>query len=201
MEHCGAAGLGAEEPGVGGDDGDGLGGSFHQDVEHSLAVGIGDCGNGLGQCEDEMEIRRGQDPADLAVEPLVCGAALAGRAVTISAGVVKHMRFVALAAPIKARPHLQGAAVANGRERLAGNAWERCAIAFHEHVTGVAEDLRHAGFFTLHSAREALSGMVELFEHRGRDAGVDPGALGRLVPEHVLHFVARGAAFKQVRGE
>ena len=32
-----------------------------------------------------MEIRRWQDPADLAVEPLVCGVALAGRAVTVSA--------------------------------------------------------------------------------------------------------------------
>ena len=65
-ERCDAAGLGTEELGVGGDDGDGLGGGFDQDDEYGFAIGIGDCGNGLGQREDEMEIRHGQDLADLA---------------------------------------------------------------------------------------------------------------------------------------
>ena len=77
MQYSGPSDVDAESFGIGADCGEGLGRSFHQDIEHDLAVGEGDLGNWNRDGEDQVKVRCRQHFLKLLVEPGVCGRPLA----------------------------------------------------------------------------------------------------------------------------
>ncbi len=103
MQHCGDADVGTEAFRVGDDGDESFGTGAKQDVEHQLAVGEGDADTLFWNGEDQVEARCRQHFAGLLEQPLLGGAALAGAAVAIAAGVVQHMAAVTVLAVVVPR--------------------------------------------------------------------------------------------------
>jgi hypothetical protein len=89
VQHGGEPDARAEMLGVGCDGDQGLGGDFKQEVIDDRFVLISDVGDRSWQCEDDMEIRHGQEFGLAVGQPFLGSGGLALWAVPIAAGVVR----------------------------------------------------------------------------------------------------------------
>ena len=86
MQHGGEPDAGAEVLGIGGDGDQGLGRDFEQQVIDDRLVLIGNVGDRSRQCEDDMEIRHGQEFSLAIGQPFLGSGGLALRTVPVAAG-------------------------------------------------------------------------------------------------------------------
>ncbi len=158
MQDGGATDAHSAVAGVLGDGAQGLGGGAEEDIEDGSAVAGHDPGQLAGQGEDDMEVRHREDVGGARLHPAACGAALAGRAVPIAAGVVDGMFARTAFALVEVPAQRRGPAALDSGHDLAAAGIEAAGEAVAEGGTGVAEDLRHAGALRIHLASVAQQG-------------------------------------------
>jgi hypothetical protein len=180
---------------------------LEEEVVNDLLVVEGEGAEGVGKCEDDVEVRDRQEFAPPGLEPFGFGQGLTLGAVPVAAGVVGDHLVVAMVAPIEMSPQGGGPALLDsahdlpllGIHRLA----ELAAIVF----SVLAEDVRDFQTWLAHvRARDLLQGQGvertgDLLDAWDGNVGVLGRGRDTLVSQEDLNHPQVGPRLEQVCGE
>ncbi len=145
VQHGQHARLSTQMVGIGGHLKQGLGGRPKQEVVDDPRMSQCDRVEGIRECKNDMEVRRGQKLSRLLLQPPCRSRGLAGGAVAIATGVVGDLLMPALGASQNVTPQRRRAA---GCQILQGAALfgrQLRTVLFQELVETTPDDLGHGG--------------------------------------------------------
>ena len=140
MEHQRRSNLRAQMLRIGGDGTQGLGGNIEQQAVDNRLVVPGDRTDRGGQREDHVVILHGQQVGLTCLEPPVCGARLALRAMAVTTRVVGDLQLGAAGTAQHMSTQRRGAALFDGRHDLQLSQAQRYSLSPRWPVE--AEDVR-----------------------------------------------------------